>query len=294
VFRFEPFESTSDAIRRLATEEVDGALEWLGGADRPFDVRIHETRKHLKRLRALLVLAAAAIVPEAQREEMRAARAAAAALAEIRGKAALRIAFDDLNQRNPSLFAPDALAHVHRALGAGTGPASDPEAPVAEAMAILTRAQARVNKLQLVPDLSGWNCLEPGFRDTYRRARRAYLRAREAPSPARLHAFRTPQKRHFYQVELLERAWEAPLRAQRQELSRLGDLLGEHHDLSLLRGELAGPELETEWEALREPLERRLAKLERAAFELAAHAFAEKPGAITRRFGAYFRASLES
>lgn len=274
---------------------MDGALEWLGGADRPFDIRIHETRKHLKRLRALLTLVAAAIEPAALREEMRAARAAATALAELRGQAALLVCFEDLTQRNPELLDPDARARVHAALSPiATSSADAREASLTEAIAILTRAQARVNKLELVANVSGWNALAPGFRNTYRSARRAYTRALTDPSAERLHAFRTPEKRHAYQVELLERVWEGPLRAQRQELSRLGDLLGEHHDLSLLRRELEGaPALEAERAALEATLQQRLAKLERAALALGARAFSEKPGAITRRFGEYFGASLE-
>jgi CHAD domain-containing protein len=136
--------------------------------------------------------------------------------------------------------------------------------------------------------------LAPGFRATYRRARRAFTRASARPSAERLHAFRTPEKRHLYQVELLERLWEGPLRSQRQELSRLGDLLGDHHDLSLLQRELEGrPELAAESAALHAMLHKRLEKLEQSALSLAARAFAEKPAAITRRFGAYFRAPDE-
>jgi CHAD domain-containing protein len=294
VYRFEPFEPTTDAIRRLVCGELDGALEWLGGADRPLDIRIHETRKHLKRLRALLQLSAAAIEPAAVREEMSAARAAAASLAELRGQAALLVAFDDLIERNQRELAPDALARLRSALSARAEASAVSESSIAEASAILTRARARSTRLPLVERHTGWDALAPGFQETYRRARRAYNRALARPTAERLHAFRTPAKRHLYQVELLERLWEGPLRSQRQELSRLGDLLGDHHDLSLLQCELQDrADLEGEADALRPVLRKRLEKLEREALSLGARAFAEKPGAITRRFGAYFRAPDE-
>jgi len=293
VYRFESSESASLAIRRLACEQIDGALEWLGGADRPFDVRIHETRKHLKRLRALLQLAVAAIEPAALREEMAAAREAAGVLAELRGQAALLVCFEDLIQRSPELPDPGALARLRAVLGADVAAGAPSEASIEQARDVLLRARARVTHLSLT-EVEGWDALAPGFRETYRRARRAYTRALVEPSAERLHAFRTPAKRHLYQVELLSRSWEAPLSSLRQELSDLGELLGDHHDLSLLRLELeARPELQTESKALQSMVKKRLGKLERAAFSLAARAFAEKPAAITRRFGAYFRAGHE-
>lgn len=294
MYRFEPFEPTSDAIRRLVCGELDGALEWLGGEDRSFDVRVHETRKHLKRLRALLRLATSVIDPATLREEMRAARVAAAALAELRGQAALLSCFEDLIERSPNVLAADGLERVRAALRVDSHATSDPRAAVTRARAILTRARGRAIQLPLVDGVTGWAALGPGFRDTYRRARRAYTRASAEPSAEHFHAFRTPEKRHLYQVELLERAWEAPLRVRRQELSHLGELLGDHHDLSLLQQELRSRvELELEWAALQAPVAERLAKFEGSALSLAALTFAEKPGAITRRFGAYFRASLE-
>lgn len=292
VYRLEPQESVDDALRRLLAGELDGALEWLGGADRAFDTRVHEARKHLKRLRALLEFAEAALDRKAFDAEMRAARAAAAALAEVRGRAALLGCLDDLVERDPALLGAAGLSRVQDRL-ASKDEELDPEASVADAFDILTRARSRVAKLEL-REGADWAALETGFRRTYRRARRAYARAVENADAETLHAFRTPEKRHFYQVELLESLWEGPLRAHRQELSRLGELLGDHHDLCLLLDELGRhPELDAERTAVAALAERRLQKLEREALNLGARLFAEKPRAIARRFGVYFSAWVE-
>jgi CHAD domain-containing protein len=287
VYRLDPEESVADAVRRLVTGELDGALEWLGGADRAFDSRVHETRKHLKRLRALLEFGEAVIERKAFEVEMRAARAAAAALAELRGRAALLGSLDDLVERVPELLPSGELDQVRDTLVPKEA-ALDPEAALAEAFDLLTQARARAANLE-IRERATWKALQTGFRRTYRRARRAYARAVENADAETLHAFRTPEKRHFYQVELLETLWEGPLRAHRQELSRLGELLGEHHDLCLLAGELdRHPELDAQRAALRTVSERRLQKLEREALNLGARLFAEKPRAIARRFGVYF------
>lgn len=294
MYRFEPLEPAPQAVRRLTCGVLDAALEWLGGADRALDLRVHETRKLLKRLRALLELGASVIEPAALREEEQAAREAARSLADVRGQAALLGCLGDLVERSPGLLADDALAHVRATLGAETQRTSEARPALEQASAILTRARALAQNLPLLAEVHGWAALAPGFRASYRRARRAFDRASSHPSAERLHAFRTPAKRHLYQVELLERAWEGPLRAQRQELAELGELLGDHHDLSLLREALSGrAELAAERAALEAAMDARLRKLERSALGLSGHCFAERPGAITRRFGAYFRESLE-
>jgi hypothetical protein len=106
-----------------------------------------------------------------------------------------------------------------------------------------------------------------------------------------LHEFRTPAKRHLHHVRLLELSWPGPLGSVRQELSRLGDVLGDHHDLSLLAAEVRlRPELEVEAAALLPHARERLSDLEQEGFALGQRLFAEKPKAASRRFGAYFRA----
>ncbi|HWA74105.1 MAG TPA: CHAD domain-containing protein [Polyangiaceae bacterium] len=276
------------------TGELDGALEWLGGTDRALDPRVHEARKHLKRLRAVLALGRSAIESGSLDEQAQAARAAATELSALRGQAALLTCFDALLERAPpDVCAPDAMQRVRAALSPIADSARDLEAPLEQARAILLRARARANQLEVVAGLTGWDAWSPGFRSTYRAARRALTHALRYPSARQLHAFRTAEKRHLYQVELLEPIWEGPLRAQREELAELGELLGDHHDLALLSRELERhPDLQEELSALKPVIQHRLAKLERAAVGLGARAFAEKSAAIARRFGEYFRAAF--
>lgn len=294
MYRFAPSESSAQAARRLLTSELDAALEWLGGRDRALDLRVHEARKHLKRVRALLDLGRFVIAPEALREQARAAQAAAATLSALRGRAALLICFDALLERTPDLLDADAVQRVRATLSPEAEATIDSEAPLTEARGILMRARADAHELELSTELNGWEAWSPGFQGTYREARRAHLHASNYPTARHLHAFRTAEKRHLYQVELLEPIWEGPLRSLRQELSELGDLLGDHHDLSLLWRELErSAELEAERAALRAPVEQRLERFGRAALTLGGRAFAEKPGAIARRFGEYFRSAFD-
>jgi hypothetical protein len=294
VYRLAPSESAEAAARRLLIGELDGAIEWLGGADRALDLRVHEARKHLKRVRAVLALGDALIEPEPLRELGDAARSAANQLSALRGQAALLACFDALLERAPAaLREPDSVQRTRAVLNPIADTVCDVNGPLDQARAILLRARARAQNLEVVAGLTGWDAWAPGFQSTYRAARSAFTHAQRYPTARQLHTFRTAEKRHLYQVELLEPIWEGPLRAQREELSELGELLGDHHDLALLRRELSlHPQLQAERAALEEVIEQRLVKLEQAALPLAARAFAEKPGAITKRFGEYFRSAM--
>jgi CHAD domain-containing protein len=294
VYRLAPSESAEAAVRRLLIGELDGAIEWLGGADRALDLRVHEARKHLKRVRAVLALGEALIEAEALRELGDATRAAASQLSALRGQAALLACFDALLERAPAaLLEPDVVQRTRAVLNPIADAVREVDAPLEQARAILLGARARAQRLEVVAGLAGWDAWEPGFQSTYRAARRALTHAMRYPTARQLHAFRTAEKRHLYQVELLEPIWEGPLRAQREELAELGELLGDHHDLALLRRELTlHADLEAERAALEEVIEHRLVKLERAALALGTRAFAEKPGAISKRFGEYFRSAM--
>src|SRR5260370_36476169 len=57
-YHFERNESVPEAVRRIAYEEADSAITYLRGKGRTSrDEAIHEARKNIKKLRALLRLA---------------------------------------------------------------------------------------------------------------------------------------------------------------------------------------------------------------------------------------------
>jgi CHAD domain-containing protein len=137
-------------------------------------------------------------------------------------------------------------------------------------------AERRVTRL--LPDDVNWDALLPGLRRTYRRARGAYSKAKARRKPEAFHAFRTPEKRHLYQVKLLESLWPDALSSRLDELDKLGELLGDHHDLSLLESALSAARgSEREKERIQVLIARRMKQLERKSLRLGALLFAPKP-----------------
>src|SRR5262245_5088451 len=97
-YHFEPGEPSGTALKRIAVEEIERTLETLSAGDDGLDDRVHEARKHLKKLRALFALARGSLDHASLRKNVRAVRHAAHALAELRGEAALIECFEALRK----------------------------------------------------------------------------------------------------------------------------------------------------------------------------------------------------
>jgi CHAD domain-containing protein len=291
-YRFEPEEASGSALQRIAVEEVEQALQLLRAEDSSLDERVHEARKHLKKLRAVLALAEGSTDSADALQQKKAVRRAARALAPLRGEAALIESFEALEHAFPGRIGGAAAAKIRELLAPRISSAPPAENGLHEAEELLVRAQESLARSKFRG--SRWSSLEPGFRHTYERARDAYTRATDDPRPDALHEFRTPAKRHLYQVHLLESIWPELLHVHRKELARIGDLLGEHHDLALLKAELHDRQLDADTLGQVTPLiEERSRELEKQLFTLGGRLFAERPKALARRFGAYFERGWE-
>jgi CHAD domain-containing protein len=291
-YRIEPHEASGSALQRIAVEEVEQALQLLRSEDSSLDERVHEARKHLKKLRAVLALAEGSTDNADTLRQKKTVRRAARALAPLRSEAALLESFEGLDRAFPGRVEDAAAAKIREVLAPRISSAPPAENGLHEAEALLVRAQESLARSRFRG--SRWSSLESGFRHTYARARDAYARAVDRPCPETLHEFRTPAKRHLYQVHLLESLWPELLNAHRKELARIGDLLGEHHDLALLAAELRERELDADTAAQVTPLlSERSRELETQLFALGGRLFAERPRALARRFGAYFEREWE-
>jgi CHAD domain-containing protein len=285
---FKRSESLAHGAERLLRREFDSAFELLARADQPLDYRVHEARKCLKRLRALLSLVEDSLDPEQVTRTRACIRAAAHALADLRSAAALNETFDALVERYPGSLEAPIVDGVHRAL---TRPSETTDATAALTAAVDALGRAREAAQKLDVSGGGWSVVDRGFRRTYARARKYFSRAHDSRSAERLHEFRTQLKRHYYQLELFSKVWPRLVRAECRELDRLGERLGEHHDLSLLVPELErkglAPAAAADLPAL---IDRRRRDLESMVLSRAARLFAEAPRARSRRFAGYYAA----
>ena len=74
-----------------------------------------------------------------------------------------------------------------------------------------------------------------GLGRTYRKARKAFREAYREPSDESFHAWRKRVQLHWRHMALLSRGWPEAMSARSGEAKELSRLLGEDHDLTILR-----------------------------------------------------------
>ncbi len=240
-YRLEAAESIPDALRRVAAEELSSAMRLLDDdSAEGRDKRVHEARKSMKKLRALLRVARAALPPATYRHENVGIRDTGRLLSGLRASAAGLEAFEVLVSDAPATIEREAIAAARRRiLQAYAQHTEVASAALPDAAAQLAGALGRVAEWEIAG--SGWTLLRPGLRAIYARGRRAYKRAAKLRTTEALHDWRKQVKYLWYSVRLLEPCWPRPLKALAAELAVLGEVLGDDHDLAELEPLLSPP-----------------------------------------------------
>ena len=293
-FRLEQKSPLGSEVARAALAEIDAAIHDLGASELSFDERVHETRKHVKRLRAQLELVRRAVDRPSFEQRDSALRDVAHALGPLRERAAQDECLEALARETPQ---DDDVARLREL----TSP--PPNHSAGEREHFLERPRSALLSLRkeieaLSIDGDDWAAIAEDFQRTYAAGRKAHRHATYRPGAEELHGLRRRAKRHQYQLALIETIWPGPIKARRDELATLGDELGEHHDLSLLQATLESASLPPALGTARRRLLSRIAArsrwLEASTLALAARLFAERPRRLSNRFGDYFRAWREA
>jgi CHAD domain-containing protein len=274
--------SLEAALRRIATEELAGALAALDDDDRPLPSRVHRVRTATKRLRALVRLMQPGFV---EADAVSAAlRDTARQFAPLREASVQRECFDDVVGR---------LRPKARAAYAGVLAMSADEEAAAIATAERERrfdgVRARLAALAAAAPSwtvagDGFDVIEDGLRRTYRAARRRLASARGQPDADRIHEWRKRVKAHGFHMRLIAVIDPDGISARERALAELGDLLGEHHDLELLAAWLSRLSPDDGLTPVVGSIAARREKLERAAFAIGAVLFDEPAKTRVRRW----------
>src|SRR5271165_2586932 len=256
-----PDEPVAAGLRRIALGQLDLTIELLGGAGGagPDENAVHETRKALKRLRALLRLLEVELGAQVFTRESATLRDAGRRLAGARDAEVIVATLEGLIERHPQKLGPrPGVARLRERLAAERARAEQralgDTATRAEVLSELRALRAEVSAWQL-SDRSGIALLEPGLGHVYRQGRRRYGRAARGKGDRgrALHEWRKRVKDLRYAAEILDsrerderdggrrrrhKRARRPHSARIHELAtradRLGEVLGEEHDLAML------------------------------------------------------------
>lgn len=276
-YRLERGEPVPEGIRRIACEELEGAVRSLERT-RGRDEAIHDARKRLKKTRALLRLVRPQL-GDVYSEENTRLRDIGLALSEFRDAAVVIETFDALRAKFPAGFADGSLARVRRFLSRQKAQA-DRSGGIRDALATivsqLAAAARRVNRWPLAAD--GFDAIGPGLQRTFRGGRRAMAAARRDLTPENFHEWRKRVKAHWYHVRLLEPLWNEEMKIRQAALKQLEDWLGIDHNLEVLRAKA-----DAQAGALLLPLiDRYQEELRARALEIGEPLYRQRPGHFRR------------
>jgi CHAD domain-containing protein len=230
-FRLEHRRPARRELTRLVRKELDDAIERLS-SEEPDENAVHDARTSVKKLRALLRLVREALGSSYGRQNAR-LRDAAHGLSALRDVDATADTLRTLRGHYASVVTQAMIARVLRAQRA-------PAARVERHAAIdLTRARrllerTRASLPERFDSIEGFDVVRKGVQEGYRRASRAFADLRAATDAAHFHLWRRRVKDHWYHVRLFERMHPTAKRRAAQ-LDRLGTLLGDEHNLTILR-----------------------------------------------------------
>jgi len=293
-FRFKLAEPFEDGVKRIAREQIERAQSQLKGSGDAV-VAVHETRKSLKRLRALVRLIRPAIGDSAFREENARLREIGAGLSGTRDRHVLLETVAKL-EANSSL-GKKGLGQVLRDVLQVTNGREDPAAEVAamkQALSRLAEAKKRFAHLQL--EGKDFGIVGPGLEASYRRARRAFRQAYAEPSDEHFHEWRKGAQQHWRHMGLLSRAWSGCLNARVAEARALSQLLGDDHDLAMLvayvHSERGGEFGAAQAAAIEKVARQRQEELRAVAHPRGVRLFTEGARSLRRRIAAYWDSAV--
>ena len=293
-YRLRRREAVDAGVARIAREQIDKALEEIGEASLDRHETVHQVRKRCKKLRGLARLVRPSLGGRFRKINTT-FRDAARELSLIRDAQSSIESFDKLVGEFEDPLEPDAFASIRQWLAEELEQASagesDLDARLARFANILRDARSRVDRWELTA--AEFDAVCDGLAKTYGRGRDAMNPAYDRRTAEAFHEWRKRVKYHWYHLRLLQPIWSPVLKRQRQEADRLGDLLGDEHDLAVLRGRIV--EESGRWEpfnveAFLGLLDRRRLELHSLAWPLGQRLYAEKPSALVRRFGCYWDA----
>ncbi len=257
-----------EGLRRMALGQLDEAIELLegrGSASSP-ERAVHDTRKALKRLRALVRLLEDELGEQTFERENALLRDAGVRLSQARDAEVMLITLDGLLERHSKRLTSRRgvqrlRARLQRERDGAAELALADGATRAGVLDELRAMRVRVSEWDLA-DPGGIEAVEPALRRLYAKGRRRRQRAARAHGDRargrRLHEWRKRVKDLRYAAEMLDRAdakgrkggkagkkgkagRRAPAGGEAAYIRRvarraddLGELLGEEHDLAML------------------------------------------------------------
>ncbi len=280
------------ALRANLLGILDAALAQLSNGRRPTDTRIHDTRRTLKRARALLSLLRPALVGEDHRFCRDRLIDAGRALADLRDERVLQQTLRRMWRLAGLPPSSPTLRKLSLEFGQVDATPDDERRVICAAIASRSIGAARHCLASTSLLSTRTSPLGARLRRIYRRGRRQYRSLGPSSPAAEWHEWRKQVKQYEYILQVPGPGLSGPLDTTARTAHALAGRLGEDHDLAMLLDRLCASSAAKHPTArLLEAIEGRREGLQRRALNLGAVLYAEPPREIERRLRSALRST---
>lgn len=230
-YRFELREKTAAGYSRIVTEQIDRVLSEL--KDTPNRATaIHEGRKSLKRIRALLRLMRPGLGESVYKAENARFREIAGLFSADRDRYVLYGIADALQDAMDARHS-EAFKVIKASLTPKTanGAADHGNDKSREAAAMLKAARTETASRRVRPD--SFETIQAGLEKSYREGRKQLRAAYDKPEDEAFHDLRKSVQQHWRHMQVLQNAWPDLFAARVAAAKHVSQILGDDHDLSV-------------------------------------------------------------
>ena len=294
-------------VKRVTMEQLELAASGFFDAEDGLGGAVHESRKSIKRVRALLRLVRGELPDRIYEFENNSLRNTARLVSKIRASQGVLDAASSIHHLYGDLLADGTFAVLLERLTRRRDlieleAVEDPNL-VGRVVRGLERAYHRYGSWPTDPEArevyglgirDSFDAVGPGLSSTYSHGRQTMVTAYERSQPRDFHEWRKKVKDMRHQMEFLAPLWPEVVVGTAMTLERLGTILGEDNDIREL-----GDLLEERPDLCPDPRERSLfralahqrrSELRVAAEILGRRVYAEAPDSLAHRFGEYWGA----
>jgi hypothetical protein len=234
-YRLDPQQPVAHELRRIADRQLElaiAALTRIGNADH--DSGVHEARRRVKKVRALIRLFRSALGRQARAVNGR-LRAVNRLLAPIADGHASVATLAQLADRYRHELPPETAATIRATILRRTSLADEEAAlkDVTHTAAALLRAERDGVKDWALSE-TGFDAVAPGLKRTARAVRRAMDKAMASSRSQGYHTWRQRVKDQWLQVRLLQERCGNGLALDERKLEALDGCLGDCHNCAIL------------------------------------------------------------
>lgn len=285
-FRLKRDASIASEIRRLVSSQLEVAISELRTVGDPeSDEAVHDARRRVKKIRAVIRLVRP-VLDKRYRAVDRELKDVSRLLAPVADGQGIIETLDQLAHRYRKLLPPGAVRSIRAGLrerSARIDHDANNRGLIQIAAETLRGERKHVKGWAIRGD--GFEAVAPGLEESYRRARDGMILAWSKPKATHYHSWRRYVKDHWFHVRLLEDNCGNHLLSYQRRIEALDGVLGEYHNLVILREVLVSDSFTSHRETARclGVVSRYQRLLRRHAESIGIRIYGEKPHHYLRR-----------